>query len=156
MNRPKTRGDCIDGPRPCPWVSCRHHLGVDLFEKPLRVVEHEGWEERETCSLDVADAGESSMRTIAYLMGMKHQRVDQIERTSIIKLQRMMQFRGITAEDFELDEMDSMRERRTGHHDRHSHGYLDAVAIANALRGRVETRADMEFRFTNRFDSEDE
>ncbi len=24
--RPKTRGDCIDGPRPCPWVSCRHHM----------------------------------------------------------------------------------------------------------------------------------
>jgi hypothetical protein len=23
--RPKTRAECIDGPRPCPWVGCRHH-----------------------------------------------------------------------------------------------------------------------------------
>jgi hypothetical protein len=23
---PGTRGDCIDGPRPCPWVGCEYHL----------------------------------------------------------------------------------------------------------------------------------
>lgn len=23
---PRTRGDCIDGPRPCPWVGCEYHL----------------------------------------------------------------------------------------------------------------------------------
>jgi len=32
--RPRTRRDCEDGPRPCPWLSCRHHLiGVTT---PLR------------------------------------------------------------------------------------------------------------------------
>lgn len=24
--RPKTRADCIDGLRPCPWISCKHHM----------------------------------------------------------------------------------------------------------------------------------
>lgn len=24
--RPKNRIDCVDGHRPCPWVSCRYHL----------------------------------------------------------------------------------------------------------------------------------
>lgn len=24
--RPRVRGDCVGGPRPCPWISCRHHL----------------------------------------------------------------------------------------------------------------------------------
>lgn len=27
--RPQTRGDCVDGPRPCPWVGCRHHTYID-------------------------------------------------------------------------------------------------------------------------------
>jgi hypothetical protein len=26
---PVTRGDCVDGPRPCPWLRCRHHLDGD-------------------------------------------------------------------------------------------------------------------------------
>jgi len=30
--RPKTRADCIDGPRPCPWLGCRYHLGVEVEE----------------------------------------------------------------------------------------------------------------------------
>lgn len=28
--RPRTRADCIGRPRPCPWVSCKHHLLVDV------------------------------------------------------------------------------------------------------------------------------
>ena len=28
--RPRTRADCIDGPRPCAWVSCRHHLALTI------------------------------------------------------------------------------------------------------------------------------
>lgn len=26
LNKPKTRADCVDGPRPCPWISCRAHM----------------------------------------------------------------------------------------------------------------------------------
>ena len=28
--RPQTRSDCQGGPRPCPFVSCRHHLYLDV------------------------------------------------------------------------------------------------------------------------------
>jgi hypothetical protein len=31
--RPITRGDCVRGIRPCPWVSCRFHL-LDVIEFP--------------------------------------------------------------------------------------------------------------------------
>lgn len=24
--RPRTRGDCVNGIRPCPWIACRYHL----------------------------------------------------------------------------------------------------------------------------------
>lgn len=29
---PTTRGDCVDGPRPCPWVRCRFHLAIEVNE----------------------------------------------------------------------------------------------------------------------------
>ena len=29
--RPRTRGDCVSGPRPCPWVGCKYHLALDLL-----------------------------------------------------------------------------------------------------------------------------
>ncbi|HUB07073.1 MAG TPA: DNA-binding protein, partial [Myxococcales bacterium] len=28
--RPKTRADCVNGPRPCLFVSCKHHLYLDV------------------------------------------------------------------------------------------------------------------------------
>ncbi len=28
--RPRTRADCIDAPRPCPWVGCRHHMLLEI------------------------------------------------------------------------------------------------------------------------------
>jgi hypothetical protein len=28
--RPRTRGDCLQEARPCPWVSCRHHLLLEV------------------------------------------------------------------------------------------------------------------------------
>src|SRR5581483_1287305 len=70
--RPRTRGECVDGPRPCPWVGCRHHLALDVnyvFDGAKRVPGetlriHALLDPRdpdlevlaETCSLDVADA----------------------------------------------------------------------------------------------------
>jgi hypothetical protein len=61
--RPKTRGDCLEGgsnaQRPCPYFSCRHHLGIEI--NPLNgaikfnfaTVEVD--EMPETCALDIAD-----------------------------------------------------------------------------------------------------
>jgi hypothetical protein len=30
IQRPKTRGDCVEGLRPCPWISCKHHMAGDV------------------------------------------------------------------------------------------------------------------------------
>lgn len=32
-HRPRTRADCVDGPRPCPFVGCRYHLLLDVNHK---------------------------------------------------------------------------------------------------------------------------
>lgn len=28
--RPKTRADCLNKPRPCPWVGCKYHILLDV------------------------------------------------------------------------------------------------------------------------------
>lgn len=30
LPRPKTRADCLQEARPCPWVGCRHHLLLEI------------------------------------------------------------------------------------------------------------------------------
>jgi hypothetical protein len=47
---PATRGDCIDGPRPCPHSLCRYHLQECISRKASK-----DFELTETCVLDVVD-----------------------------------------------------------------------------------------------------
>ena len=57
--RPKVRGDCVEGERPCPYVSCKFNLYVDVNPKTgsvkMNFPDKELWELAETCALDVAD-----------------------------------------------------------------------------------------------------
>ncbi len=84
---PLTRGECADGPRPCPLVTCRHHLYVlHLSHTALHVqypnlpVEEALEAMPETCSLDFADAvGGASLEDVGEAMGISRQRVQQIE-----------------------------------------------------------------------------
>jgi hypothetical protein len=98
--RPRTRGDCVDGPRPCPWASCRHHLGIEVDEKPqtdervckLTVLQPDGWR-GDTCALDVADRSRGSGRTleeVADVWGITRERVRQIEAVAMRKLHRAL------------------------------------------------------------------
>lgn len=34
--RPRTRADCTEGPRPCPWATCRHHMAPHLLASAER------------------------------------------------------------------------------------------------------------------------
>jgi hypothetical protein len=70
--RPRTRGECRDVPRPCPFISCRHHNAIETNEENGSVKEMyphlkiftdpegEGLQRLEdthgTCSLDRADS----------------------------------------------------------------------------------------------------
>ena len=68
--RPRTRADCVNGPRPCPFVSCRHHLAIDITGRgSLRVDKRELADMPETCSLDVADRGETTLEEIGRILG---------------------------------------------------------------------------------------
>ena len=83
QTRPRTRGECSDGPRPCPWASCRYHLFVDIKEgSGALILNHKGRdidELDESCSLDVADRGGVTLDRIGQLMGVSMERARQLE-----------------------------------------------------------------------------
>ena len=84
--RPKTRGDCVSGPRPCPWALCRHHLAVEVTPAGSLVLSHGHGDIEslaETCSLDVADRGEHRPEVVGALLGLTRQRASQIESTAL-------------------------------------------------------------------------
>lgn len=87
--RPQTRGECIDGPRPCPHVGCRHHLylevldtGTITFAAPRR----EPWDFAPSCSLDLADAGHQTLEQVGDLFNLSRERIRQIEKKALVKL----------------------------------------------------------------------
>lgn len=94
--RPKTRADCVKGLRPCPFVSCSHHLYLDVKETikadSLRI----NWpclqpdEMEETCVLDAVDRNLDGMtlEEIGNRMNITRERVRQIEKDIITKLRR--------------------------------------------------------------------
>ena len=91
--RPKTRGECVDGPRPCPWVSCRHHLAFEVSQAGGLKEKFPGLELEqlpETCSLDVADNAPLSAEGVAYLMNVSKERAHQIEASALDSFRRAL------------------------------------------------------------------
>ena len=85
VSRPRSRADCIDGPRPCPWVSCRYHLHLDLVSRGRQdeLLENPSFEwGGESCALDVAERGPLTSREIAPLIGMSQSGCKELYRDS--------------------------------------------------------------------------
>jgi Sigma-70, region 4 len=89
---PATRGDCVDGPRPCPYVSCRHHLylevkpttGAVVFVRPdVDVDELERLPD--TCSLDVADRGGVTLEELGRQLNVTRERARQLQSASLAR-----------------------------------------------------------------------
>jgi len=87
---PLTRQECLTTERPCPFVSCRYHLYLDVTEKgslKLNYPDQEPWEISESCALDVADAGDHTLEEVGQLLQVTRERVRQIEKGSKEKLE---------------------------------------------------------------------
>lgn len=86
--RPKTRGECADGARPCPFASCRHHLFIDCIgsdgEPRSYFADIESMPE--SCSLDVAERGGATLEELGEHLGLTRERMRQVEQKALIKL----------------------------------------------------------------------
>ena len=96
--RPRTRGDCVSGPRPCPYVGCKYHLATDVTRYgSARIDERELEDMPATCALDVADKGAHTAEEVAALLGVSTARVRQIETKLLKRLRRDPEIRRMHA-----------------------------------------------------------
>lgn len=108
---PRTRADCINGPRPCPFIACKMHLWLDIGRRGHRshVVK---WHfrgvyvcpsqmpKRSSCALDLADdhaQGGMTLGEIGAAWNLHPERVRQIEVAAIAKVRRAFRKLGIDA-----------------------------------------------------------
>lgn len=88
--RPKNRADCRTTDRPCPFVSCKHHLYLDVNPRTgsikLNFPDLEVWELTETCALDVAERGGMTLEEVGELMNLTRERIRQVEAVGLEKL----------------------------------------------------------------------
>lgn len=115
--RPLYRGDCLAGgrnaQRPCPYVSCRHHLYLEVNPTTgtikLSFPDAEPWEIPQTCSLDVADAHDADpeptgsrllkLEAVSECLGLTRERIRQIEEGAIPKLKGSLKRRQIEEDE---------------------------------------------------------
>lgn len=141
-DRPRTRGDCLPGgcneQRPCPWVSCRHHLYLDVQRNGSIKLVHpnlEAWELVDSCTLDLIDKNERdqsapqgcSLDQCAAALNLSPEHVRSLEALALASLRDALEDAGL---DEDIDEAPCrapavvrvLRSARRGH--------ATAVAIA--------------------------
>jgi hypothetical protein len=89
--RPESRGECAQMERPCPFVSCKYHLYIDVH--PVRgsikinFPDIEVWDMTDSCALDIADRGGITLEEVGEIMNLTRERVRQLETQGLTKLQ---------------------------------------------------------------------
>jgi len=90
IERPRTRAECSEALRPCPFVSCKHHLYLDVSARTgaikLNFPDLEVWDMNETCALDVADRGGTTLEDVGAIMNLTRERIRQVEVKGLAKL----------------------------------------------------------------------
>jgi hypothetical protein len=91
--KPRTRAECAEGPRPCPFVSCKHHLFIDVSPRTgaikLNFPDLEVWDLGESCALDVADRGGTTLEDVGAIMNLTRERIRQVEVKALAKLEAL-------------------------------------------------------------------
>jgi len=96
-DRPRTRAECSGGPRPCPWVACKHHLYLDINPRTgsikINFPDLEPWELPHTCALDVAEQGALTLEEIGVVTNLTRERVRQVEVRGLLQLHSRRELR---------------------------------------------------------------
>ncbi len=91
--KPRMRSECIGADRPCAYVSCKYHLYLDVSPRTgaikLNFPDLEVWEMNETCALDVADRGGTTLEDVGAIMNLTRERIRQVEVRALAKLEAL-------------------------------------------------------------------
>lgn len=96
--KPRQREDCQatageGSERPCPFVSCKHHLYLDVSPRTgaikLNFPDLEVWDMKETCALDIADRGGTTLEDVGAIMNLTRERIRQVEVRALAKLEAL-------------------------------------------------------------------
>lgn len=100
--RPATWGECkslgLGTETPCPWVSCRRHLYLEVSPSGSIVYRHpdrEVDELTETCSLAVAERGGATLEEVGALINTTRERVRQVEVMGLVKIEALLRRAGV-------------------------------------------------------------
>ena len=98
--KPLTRAECVDGARPCPYVSCKHHLFLDVSPKTgaikLNYPDLDVHELVDSCALDVADRGGETLERVGELTNLTRERIRQVEVKALAKIEALGAAIGLT------------------------------------------------------------
>lgn len=88
--RPQSRGECANVARPCPYVSCKYHLYLDVNPNTgsikVNFPEKEVWELERSCALDVAQQGGITLEEVGDILNLTRERIRQVEVRGLMKL----------------------------------------------------------------------
>lgn len=93
LQRPRTRAECADQPRPCPWVSCEHHLYGSIDKRGHYVIAQPWLEPHElehSCAIDVAENEEINQEEAALICGMHRSDLARLEARVARKLKKVL------------------------------------------------------------------
>jgi sigma-70-like protein len=88
--RPQSRSECANVARPCPYVSCKYHLYIDVNPSTgsikINFPDLEVWELQHSCALDVAQQGGITLEEVGEILNLTRERIRQVEVRGLMKL----------------------------------------------------------------------
>jgi hypothetical protein len=144
LGLPETRGECLTMERPCPYVSCRHHLYLDVSPQTGSIKRNrpdlESWEMPETCALDVADRGGATLEEVGVVMNLTRERIRQLEVRGLERLRTTCRRLGLSADALGLEEAIAARHTAWDTADEESEHYSISGRDFGDLLDRAEER----------------
>jgi hypothetical protein len=78
--------------RPCPWVTCRHHLYLDISAENGSIkINFPGVEVedlKESCSLDIAERGGKTLKEVGDILDRTRERIRQLESKALLVIRQ--------------------------------------------------------------------